>query len=85
MDLGIIKQFLRLAGITDLVVRFDDPNRQIVATFTKDSQGRTELIKYQDIEDLFTERPSQAPADLTERPFQAPQAPSVENNPQTSS
>lgn len=62
MDLGIIKQFLRLAGITHLAVRFDDPNRQIVATYVKASQGHTELIKFTDIEDLFTERPSQAAA-----------------------
>lgn len=59
MDLAIIKQLLRLAGITKLAVRFDDPNRRIVATFIKDSQGHAELIKFTDIEDLFTEPPSQ--------------------------
>lgn len=60
MDLFVIKQILRLVGITDLVVRFDDPNRQIIATFTKDSQGHTEFIKFTDIEKLFTEQPFQA-------------------------
>lgn len=61
MDLGVIKQFLRLAGITNLAVRFDDHKRQIEATFIKAGQKRTELIKFTDIEKLFTERPSQAP------------------------
>ena len=60
MDLAVIKQLLRLMGITDLAVRFDDPNRQIVATFTKDSQGHTEFIKFTDIEKLFTEGSIQA-------------------------
>lgn len=57
MDLVIIKQILRLVGITNLIVRFDDPERQIVATFTKDGQGHTEFIKFTDIEKLFTEAP----------------------------
>ena len=60
MDLAIIKQILRLVGISNLVVRFDDPQRQIVANFTKDSQGHTEFIKFTDIEKLFTEAPIQA-------------------------
>jgi hypothetical protein len=60
MDLVLIKQILRLAGITNLAVRFDDPERQIIATFIKNSQARTEVIKFTDIEDLFTERPIQA-------------------------
>jgi len=60
MDLVVIKQILRLAGITNLVIRFDDPNRQIVATFIKDSQMRTSLITFADIESMFTEGPSQA-------------------------
>jgi len=62
MDLGVIKQFLRLVGIENLNVRFDDANRQIIANFAKNGQGRTELIKFTDIEDLFTERPFQAAA-----------------------
>lgn len=60
MDLAVIKQILRLAGINELAVRFDDPNRQIVATFIKDSEGHTEFIKFTDIEKLFTEGPTQA-------------------------
>jgi hypothetical protein len=60
MDLALIQQILRLVGITNLVVRFDDPNRQIVATFIKNSQAHTEFIKFTDIEELFTEGPSQA-------------------------
>ncbi len=60
MDLAIIKKLLRMVGITNLAVRFDDPNRQIVATFVKDSQGHTEFIKFADIENLFTEGPIQA-------------------------
>ena len=60
MDLAVLKQILRMVGITNLAVRFDDPNRQIVATFIKDSQGHTEFIKFADIEKLFTEGPIQA-------------------------
>ena len=62
MDLVIIKQILRIAGITNLVILFDDPNRTIIATFKKDKQDHTRLIKFEEIESLFTERPSQAPA-----------------------
>ena len=56
MDLVIIKQILLIAGITNLAIRFDDPNRSIIATFTKDKQVRTRLIKFAEIESLFTER-----------------------------
>lgn len=61
MDLAIITQLLRLLGISNLSVRFDDPKRQIVATFIKDSQMQTELINFTDVENLFTEGPAQAP------------------------
>lgn len=62
MDLVIIKQILSIAGITNLAIRFDDPNRTIIATFKKDKQDHTRLIKFAEIESLFTERPSQAAA-----------------------
>lgn len=62
MDLVIVKQILNLAGITNLAIRFDDPNRQIIATFIKNSEMRTANITFADIESMFTEGPSQAPA-----------------------
>jgi len=62
MDLVIIKQILSLAGIKNLSVRFEVPAQQIKATFIKDSQIRTAHITFADIESMFTEGPSQAPA-----------------------
>ena len=62
MDLAIIKHILRLAGIRDLVVRFDDPNRQIVASFTQGGEQHQELISFTEFERIFTEGPVQAPA-----------------------
>jgi len=82
MNLGLIKQFLKVAGINNLAVRFDDHNRQIVATFTRNSQDHTELIKYKDIEDLFTEEPPrQRSKDLPVGSFQPPAGPAAEENP----
>lgn len=60
MDLSIIKQILRLAGINGLVVRFDDRNRQIIATFTKNSQARIEFIPFTAIKEFFTDIPRHA-------------------------
>lgn len=60
MDLALIQKVLNLVGITNLAVRFDDPNRQIIATFIKDSQLHTKSVKFTDIEKLFTQGPFQA-------------------------
>lgn len=60
MDLAYIKITLAAVGIHGLSVVFDDPNRQIVATFTRGGQKHTERIKFADIEKALTERPIQA-------------------------
>ena len=62
MDLTIIKQILSLAGVKGLTIRFDVSAQQINATFIKDSQLTTAHITFADIESMFTEGPSQAPA-----------------------
>ena len=62
MDLSNIKPFLRLAGITNLSVRFDCHKQQVEATYTKAGQRQATLIRFQDIEDQLTEGPSQAVA-----------------------
>lgn len=59
MDLAVIRQMLRLVGITGLVVRFDVQNQQVVANFKQGSEAHTEFIKFAAIEDLFTEAPIQ--------------------------
>lgn len=74
MDLVILKQLLRLAGIRDLKVRFDDPSRQIVATFTQGGESHAEHIDFEDIEKFFTEGPAQA----TDEPAQLPGPPGAE-------
>ena len=79
MDLVILKQLLRLAGIRDLKVRFDDPNRQIIATFIQGSQTYEEYIDFKDIENFFTEGPVQA----TDEPAQLPGPPGTEVLPLT--
>jgi len=62
MDLSIIKQFLKLAGITNLAIKFDIHKQQIEAIFNKTGHKRTKLIKFAEIEALFTEGPFQASA-----------------------
>jgi len=61
MDLVILRQLLRLAGIRDLILKFDDCRRQIVVTFTQAGENHVEHIDFEDIESFFTEGPAQAP------------------------
>jgi hypothetical protein len=61
MDLAILKHILRLGGIKNLAVRFDDPNRQIIATFTQGGVNHTELISFTEFESIFTGGPDQVP------------------------
>jgi len=60
MDLAYIKIVLKALGVRDLSVVFDDPNRQIIAKFTKGGQEHTELVSFADIEKALTEGPIQA-------------------------
>lgn len=60
MDLAAIKVMLHAAGIRNLAVRFDDPNRQIIATFTHGGEKHERTISFSEIEKLFTEGPFQA-------------------------
>lgn len=61
MDLAYIKILFRAMGITNLTMRFDDPNRQIVANFTRAGQSHTKRIDFVALERLFTQGPMQAP------------------------
>lgn len=67
MDLAILKHLLRLAGITNIQVRFDDQDRQIVANFTQGGSAHTEYIKYTELERLLSNN-TEAPAEATGSP-----------------
>ncbi|MBA7518481.1 hypothetical protein ES705_10551 [subsurface metagenome] len=62
MDLAYIKILLQAMGITNLAMRFDDPNRQIVATFRRAGQTQTKRIDFVALEELFTQGPTEATA-----------------------
>lgn len=66
MDLAIIKQILRMLGISNLRIRFDVENRQIIATFISSGEMRTECLNFTDIEDLFTDQLKQTTEGITE-------------------
>ena len=61
-DLACIKILLRAMGITNLAMRFDDPKRQIVATFRRAGQTHTKRIDFVALERLFTQEPTEATA-----------------------
>lgn len=62
MNLNFLKPVLRMAGISDIDIRFDLPNEQVIASFKHQGEPKQEKITFKAISDALADRPETARA-----------------------